>query len=51
MTGESMDFSLTEEQRLLQDTVKRYLGREYTFEQRRKRWPRTQAFPARPGSS
>ena len=32
-----MDFSLAEEQRLLQDTVKRYLGREYTFEQRRKR--------------
>ena len=32
-----MDFSLAEERRLLQDTVKRYLGREYTFEQRRKR--------------
>src|SRR4051812_10029495 len=32
-----MDFSLAEERRLLQDTIKRYLGREYTFEQRRKR--------------
>src|SRR5258708_11606967 len=32
-----MDFSLAEERRLLQDTVKRFLGREYTFEQRRKR--------------
>src|SRR5258705_5535394 len=31
-----MDFSLAEERRLLQDTIKRYLGREYTFEQRRK---------------
>jgi alkylation response protein AidB-like acyl-CoA dehydrogenase len=37
MTGEKMDFSLAEERRLLQDTIKRYLGREYTFEQRRKR--------------
>ena len=32
-----MDFSLAEERRLLQDTVRRYLGREYSFEQRRKR--------------
>ena len=32
-----MDFSLAEERRLLQDTIKRYLAREYTFEQRRKR--------------
>src|SRR5258706_4787486 len=32
-----MDFSLAEERRLFQDTIKRYLGREYTFEQRRKR--------------
>jgi alkylation response protein AidB-like acyl-CoA dehydrogenase len=32
-----MDFSLAEERRLLQDTIKRYLGREYAFEQRRKR--------------
>jgi len=32
-----MDFSLAEERRLLQDTIKRYVSREYTFEQRRKR--------------
>ena len=32
-----MDFTLTEEQRQLQDTVRRYLGREHSFEQRRKR--------------
>ncbi|MGZ5584768.1 MAG: acyl-CoA dehydrogenase family protein, partial [Usitatibacter sp.] len=32
-----MDFTLTEEQRQLQDTLRRYLGREYTFDQRRKR--------------
>ena len=32
-----MDFSLAEERRLLQDTIKRYLGREYAFDQRRKR--------------
>ena len=32
-----MDFSLAEERRLLQDTVKRFAAREYTFEQRRKR--------------
>jgi pimeloyl-CoA dehydrogenase small subunit len=32
-----MDFSLAEERRLLQDTIKRYVAREYTFEQRRKR--------------
>ena len=32
-----MDFTLTDEQRQLQDTVRRYLAREYTFEQRRKR--------------
>ncbi len=32
-----MDFTLTEERRQLQDTIRRYLGREYTFEQRRKR--------------
>ena len=32
-----MDFTLTDEQRQLQDTIRRYLGREYSFEQRRKR--------------
>src|SRR6476646_8669535 len=32
-----MDFTLTETQRQLQDTIRRYLGREYSFEQRRKR--------------
>ncbi len=32
-----MDFSLSEERRQLQDMIRRYLGREYSFEQRRKR--------------
>jgi alkylation response protein AidB-like acyl-CoA dehydrogenase len=32
-----MDFTLTDERRQLQDTIRRYLGREYSFEQRRKR--------------
>jgi alkylation response protein AidB-like acyl-CoA dehydrogenase len=32
-----MDFSLAEERRLLQDTVRRYLAAEYTFESRRAR--------------
>ena len=32
-----MDFSLAEERRLLQDTIKRFTAREYTFEQRRNR--------------
>jgi len=32
-----MNFTLTEERRQLQDTIRRYLGREYTFEQRRRR--------------
>jgi alkylation response protein AidB-like acyl-CoA dehydrogenase len=32
-----MDFTLTDEQRQLQDTIRRYLAREYSFEQRRKR--------------
>ena len=32
-----MDFSLPDERRQLQDTIRRYLGREYSFEQRRKR--------------
>ncbi|HUQ29295.1 MAG TPA: acyl-CoA dehydrogenase [Usitatibacter sp.] len=32
-----MHFALTDERRQLQDTIRRYLGREYAFEQRRKR--------------
>ena len=32
-----MELGLTEERRLLQDTIKRWAAREYTFEQRRKR--------------
>src|SRR3954467_12870957 len=32
-----MHFTLTDERRQLQDTIRRYLGREYSFEQRRKR--------------
>src|SRR5688572_18011927 len=35
--GDTMDFTLTEERRQIQDTIKRYVGREYTFERRRKR--------------
>ncbi|QJR13364.1 acyl-CoA dehydrogenase family protein [Usitatibacter palustris] len=31
-----MDFSLAEERRLLQDSISRYLGREYAFDARRK---------------
>ena len=29
-----MDFAFTEEQQMLQDTIQRYLGREYSFEKR-----------------
>jgi alkylation response protein AidB-like acyl-CoA dehydrogenase len=32
-----MDFSLAEERRLLQDTIRRFLSNEYTFEKRRSR--------------
>jgi len=32
-----MDFDLTEEQRMLQDSLRRFLAREYGFEKRRKR--------------
>ena len=41
-----MDFSLAEERRLLQDTIKRFLAREYTFEQRRKRLAASAGFSA-----
>jgi len=39
-----MDFSLAEERRLLQDTIKRYLANEYAFDKRRARAASAEGF-------
>lgn len=39
-----MDFSLAEERRLLQDTIRRFLAREYTFDKRRARVASAEGF-------
>ena len=52
-----MDFSLAEERRLLQDTIRRFLANEYAFDKRRARLAAAEGFSretwkqlARPGA-
>jgi len=39
-----MDFSLAEERRLLQDTIRRFLANEYSFDKRRARVATSEGF-------
>ena len=46
--GADMDFDFSDDQEMLRDTVRRWVGKDYGFESRRA-WPRPAASRARPG--